>query len=73
MEIQVWGVKRLKQPLEENRKLKQLVADLSLSKRMLRGALSKKRLTPALKREYALEMRLLRCAYLAGLWSVIAS
>jgi putative transposase len=35
-------VKRLKQIEEENRKLKQLVADLSLDKKMLQDVLSKK-------------------------------
>ena len=35
-------VKRLKQLEEENRKLKQLVADLSLDKKMLQDVLSKK-------------------------------
>jgi len=35
-------VKRLKQLEEENRKLKQLVADLSLDKAMLQDVLSKK-------------------------------
>ena len=35
-------VRRLKQLEEENRKLKQLVADLSLDKRMLQDVLSKK-------------------------------
>ena len=35
-------VKRLKQLEEENRKLKQLVADLSLDKKMLQDVVSKK-------------------------------
>ena len=35
-------VKRLKQLEEENRKLKQLVADLSLDKKMLQDVISKK-------------------------------
>jgi putative transposase len=35
-------VRRLKQVEEENRKLKQLVADLSLDKKMLQDVLSKK-------------------------------
>jgi putative transposase len=35
-------LRRLKQLEEENRKLKQLVADLSLDKRMLQNVLSKK-------------------------------
>jgi len=35
-------VRKLKQLEEENRKLKQLVADLSLDKRMLQDVLSKK-------------------------------
>ena len=35
-------VRRLRQLEEENRKLKQLVADLSLDKRMLQDVLSKK-------------------------------
>jgi len=35
-------VKRLKQLEEENNKLKQLVADLSLDKKMLQDVLSKK-------------------------------
>jgi len=35
-------IKRLKQLEEENRKLKQLVADLSLDKVMLQDVLSKK-------------------------------
>ena len=35
-------LRRLKQLEEENRKLKQLVADLSLDKKMLQDALSKK-------------------------------
>jgi putative transposase len=35
-------LRRLKQLEEENRKLKQLVADLSLDKRMLQDVLSKK-------------------------------
>lgn len=35
-------VRRLKQLEEENKKLKQLVADLSLDKRMLQDVLSKK-------------------------------
>lgn len=35
-------IRRLKQLEEENRKLKQLVADLSLDKRMLQDVLSKK-------------------------------
>ena len=35
-------VRRLKQLEEENRKLKQLVADLSLDKRMLQDVLSKR-------------------------------
>jgi len=40
--MDVAEVRRLKQLEEENRKLKQLVADLSLDKRMLRDVLSKK-------------------------------
>jgi len=36
------GVSELKQLEEENRKLKQLVADLSLDKKMLQDVLSKK-------------------------------
>jgi putative transposase len=35
-------VRRLKQVEEENRKLKQLVADLSLDKKMLQDVLSKR-------------------------------
>ncbi len=35
-------LRRLKQVEEENRKLKQLVADLSLDKKMLQDVLSKK-------------------------------
>ena len=35
-------LRRLKQLEEENRKLKQMVADLSLDKRMLQDVLSKK-------------------------------
>jgi putative transposase len=35
-------LRRLKQPEEENHKLKQLVADLSLDKKMLQDVLSKK-------------------------------
>jgi len=38
----VGEVRRLKQMEEENRKLKRLVADLSLDKRMLQDVLSKK-------------------------------
>jgi len=38
----VGEVRRLKQLEEENRKLKRLVADLSLDKRMLQDVLSKK-------------------------------
>jgi putative transposase len=34
-------LRRLRQPEEENRKLKQLVADLSLDKRMLQDVLAK--------------------------------
>jgi len=37
-----WEVKRLRQLEEENRKLKQLVAELSLDKSMLQDVLSKK-------------------------------
>ena len=36
------GVSELRQSKEENRKLKQLVADLSLDKKMLQDVLSKK-------------------------------
>ena len=36
------GLRRLKQLEEENRKLKQLIADLSLDKHILQGVLSKK-------------------------------
>ena len=35
-------VRRLKQPEEENRRLKQMVADLALDKHMLQDVLSKK-------------------------------
>ncbi len=35
-------LRRLRQPEEENRKLKQLVADLSLDKAMLQDVLAKK-------------------------------
>ncbi|NLI14368.1 MAG: IS3 family transposase [Peptococcaceae bacterium] len=44
-------IKRLKQLEEENRKLKQLVADLSLDKIMLQDVLSKKFLKPAIKKD----------------------
>src|SRR3954468_7068583 len=43
-------LRRLKQ-LEENRKLKQLVADLSLDKHILQDVLAKKALMPARRRE----------------------
>lgn len=43
-------LRRLKQLEDENRKLKQLVADLSLDKRILQDVLSKS-LRPALQRE----------------------
>ena len=47
MEEALWGLgtgelRRLKQLEEENRKLKQLVADLSLDKHILQDVLSKK-------------------------------
>ena len=44
-------LRRLRQLEEENQKLKQLVADLSLDKKMLQDVLAKKRLTPARQRE----------------------
>ena len=40
--VGVAELRRLKQLDEENRKLKQLVADLSLDKKMLQDVLSKK-------------------------------
>lgn len=43
-------LRRLKQLEEENRKLKQLVADLSLDKKMLQDVLSKKRVKPVRRR-----------------------
>ena len=43
-------VRELKQLREENRKLKQLVADLSLDKTILREALGKKMVSPAHRR-----------------------
>ena len=51
-------VRKLRILEEENRKLKQLVADLSLDKQMLQDVLRKKRLAPALKREVAKVLRL---------------
>jgi putative transposase len=44
-------IQRLKQLKEENRKLKQLVADLSLDKLMLQDVRSKKALRPGRRRE----------------------
>ncbi|MFG7489654.1 MULTISPECIES: IS3-like element ISMex11 family transposase [Methylobacteriaceae] len=44
-------LRRLKQLEDENRKLKQLVADLSLDKHILQDVLGKKALTPARRRE----------------------
>jgi putative transposase len=44
-------LRRLRQLEEENHKLKQLVADLSLDKKMLQDVLAKKSLTPAGRRE----------------------
>ncbi|MFN9913005.1 MAG: transposase, partial [Pirellulaceae bacterium] len=48
-------VRRLKQVEEENRKLKQLVAELSLDKKMLQDVLSKKTLRPARRRALVTE------------------
>jgi hypothetical protein len=42
---------------EENRKLEQLVADLSLDKKMLQDVLSKKTLRPAVKRVVVKEVQ----------------
>ena len=47
----VGELRRLKLLEEENRKLKQLVADLSLDKHILQDVLSKKALTPGRRRE----------------------
>ena len=48
----VWeSLRRLKQLEEENRKLKQLVADLSLDKHILQEVVRKEALRPARKRE----------------------
>ncbi|WP_420810793.1 IS3 family transposase [Croceicoccus ponticola] len=47
----VGELRRLKQLEDENRKLKQLVADLSLDKHILQDVLSKKGLRPARQRE----------------------
>jgi putative transposase len=44
-------VRKLKQLEEENRRLKQMVADLSLDKHMLQEVLKKKALRPERKRE----------------------
>ncbi|HET6841049.1 MAG TPA: IS3 family transposase, partial [Candidatus Angelobacter sp.] len=49
--IGVGELRRLKQLEEENRKLKQLVADLSLDKHILQEVVRKKPLKPARKRE----------------------
>ena len=46
-----------KQLEEENRKLKQLVADLSLDKKMLQDVLAKKVLTPARRRDVVARLR----------------
>ena len=55
-------LRRLRQLEEENRKLKGIVADLTLDKKMLQDVLSKKDLKPAPKR------RLIR--YLIGTYQV---
>jgi hypothetical protein len=47
----VGELRRVKQLEEENRKLKQLVADLSLDKHILQDVLAKKALTPGRRRE----------------------
>lgn len=50
-------VKRLRQPEEENAKLKRLVANLSLDKALLQDVLSKKALKPARRRQLVDEAR----------------
>ena len=51
-------LRRLKQLEEENRRLKRMVADLSLDKQMLQGVCAiKKTLKPALKRRQVDHMR----------------
>lgn len=47
----VGELRRVKQLEDENRKLKQLVADLSLDKHILQEVLAKKALTPGRRRE----------------------
>ena len=47
----VGELRRVKQLEEENRKLKQLVADLSLDKHILQDVLAKEPLTPGPRRE----------------------
>ncbi|MEA4893587.1 MAG: IS3 family transposase [Peptococcaceae bacterium] len=49
--------KRLKQLEEENRRLKEMVADLSLDNKILKDVLFKKRLKPAVKRKIAAEVQ----------------
>ncbi|NIM96807.1 MAG: IS3 family transposase [candidate division Zixibacteria bacterium] len=50
-------LRRLKQLEDENRRLKRLVADLTLDKQMLQDVLFKKTLTPAMKRDLVCEMK----------------
>lgn len=47
------GLRRLKQLEDEDRKLKQLVADLSLDKHILGNVLAKSSLRPVRQREIA--------------------
>src|SRR5438309_2335419 len=49
--LEVDQVRQLKQLQEENTRLKQLVADLTLDKAMLQGVLSKKNLEPSRRRQ----------------------
>ena len=50
-------LRRLRQLDDENRRLKRLVADLTLDKQMLQDALSKKVLRPAEKRDLGFVMK----------------
>lgn len=51
--IDVSQVQRLKELEEENRRLKQMYADLALDNRMLKDVIEKKTLEPKVKREIA--------------------
>ena len=54
--MDVSQVRRLKELEEENRKLKQMYADLALDNQILRDVIEKKTLEPEIRRELAGEL-----------------